>query len=63
MLTGMSKIETNDAIALMEECKADQLNKLKGSKNTCKGALLAEYVTVIPAAFDKLIDLLAGDGQ
>lgn len=57
------QIETNDAIALMEECKADQLNKLKGSKNTCKGALLAEYVTVIPAAFDKLIDLLAGDGQ
>ena len=38
------EIDDNDADLLMNECKADQLDKLKGSKNACKGAILAEYV-------------------
>lgn len=54
------EIDDNNAALLMNECKADQLDKLKGSKNACKGAILAEYVTEIPVAFDRLIDMLSG---
>lgn len=61
LLENPSTIQINDveAMELMKECKDDQLNKLKGSKNAFKGALLAEYVTIIPPAFDQLINLLA----
>ena len=43
------KLTMNEAEELMIECKDEQLNKLKKSKNAYKGALLAEYVTVIPS--------------
>ena len=55
------QVEPSDAKAIMQECKSSQLNKLRGSKNACKGALLAEYVTVIPSSFDRLIDKLADE--
>lgn len=53
-------INDNDAMSIMSECKIDQLKKLKGSKNACKGAILAKYVTNIPTAFNTLIDMLSG---
>jgi len=58
-----SILRIDDAIAktLMSECKKDQLEKLKGSKNACKGAILAEYVTYIPNVFNNLIDILSGE--
>lgn len=56
---GTLQINDDEAEELMIECKDEQLNKLKKSKNAYKGALLAEYVTVIPSAFEKLINLLA----
>lgn len=43
---------------IMSSQKDKQLEKLKSSKNASKGAVLAEYVTTIPKAFDELIDLL-----
>ncbi len=52
-------IDNAIAKALMNECKEEQLRKLKGSKNACKGALLAEYVTVIPTVFNNLIEMLS----
>lgn len=54
-------IEESVAAELMKECKSVQLGKLKGSKNSFKGALLAEYVTAIPAAFNNLINMLADE--
>ena len=53
-------IEIDDAIQdkVMIENKGIQLKKLKQSKNASKGAILAEYVTVIPPAFEKLINKL-----
>ncbi len=56
---GTLQINDDEAEELMIECKDEQLNKLKKSKNAYKGALLAEYVTVIPSVFEKLINLLA----
>ena len=56
---GTLQINDDEAEELMIECKDEQLNKLKKSKNAYKGALLAEYVTVIPSAFEKLINWLA----
>ncbi len=53
------QIEDTDAKSLMTECKTEQLHKLKGSKNARKGAVLAEYVSIIPTAFDELIDMLS----
>lgn len=55
------QIKDDEAAILMLEVKDEQLKKLKRSKNACKGALLAEYVTHIPPAFDKLIDLLSNE--
>ena len=55
------QINDDEEARLMLEVKDEQLKKLKGSKNACKGALLAEYVTQIPPAFDKLIDLLSNE--
>lgn len=52
-------IEPDVAKSIMVECKTKQLSILKESKNACKGALLAQYVTQIPVAFDKLLNLLA----
>ena len=53
-------IEIDDAIQdkVMIENKGIQLKKLKQSKNASKGAILAEYVTVIPPAFEMLINKL-----
>ena len=42
---GTLQINDDEAEELMIECKDEQLNKLKKSKNAYKGALLAEYVT------------------
>lgn len=44
---------------IMTEEKDGELRKLKQSKNASKGAILAEYVTVIPPAFEKIIRRLA----
>ena len=44
---------------IMDENKESQLDKLRQYKNAAKGAILAEYVTVIPPAFAKLIKKLA----
>lgn len=56
-------IELNETAAksIMIESKKTQLNKLKGSKNACKGAILAKYVTNIPSAFDELIKKIGGE--
>jgi putative ATP-dependent endonuclease of OLD family len=43
----------------MNENKLTQLEKLRQSKNAAKGAILAEYVTVIPSAFERIIKKLA----
>ena len=48
----------SDAKSIMIEVKDSQLKKLRSSKNACKGAILAKYVTNIPIAFDNLIDKL-----
>lgn len=58
--TNILELSDDDAISLMNECKESQLEKLKGSKNACKGAILAQYVTEIPTAFNDLIDMLTG---
>lgn len=43
---------------VMQENWDNQTKCLKLSKNASKGAILAEYVTVIPRAFEKLINKL-----
>ena len=43
---------------IMVENKDRELQKLKQSKNAAKGAVLAGYVTVIPPAFEKIINKL-----
>lgn len=58
--TNILELSDDDAMSLMNECKESQLEKLKGSKNACKGAILAQYVTEIPTAFNDLIDMLSG---
>lgn len=58
--TNVFEMDDDTATLLMNECKTDQLAKLKGSKNACKGAILAEFVTEIPTAFDRLINMLSG---
>lgn len=57
------QLSADDAKTLMKECKNDQLNKLKSLKNAQTGAILAEYVTDIPVAFDRLIDKLSKEVQ
>lgn len=44
---------------VMQENWDNQTKCLKLSKNASKGAILADYVTVIPRAFEKLINKLA----
>lgn len=58
--TNILELSDDDAMSLMNECKESQLEKLKGTKNACKGAILAQYVTEIPTAFNDLIDMLSG---
>jgi putative ATP-dependent endonuclease of OLD family len=55
-----SSIEINESLQqeIMIENAESQLEELKHSKNAAKGAILAEYVTVIPKAFSNIIDLL-----
>lgn len=54
-------LQIDDAIQekIMTEKKERELEKLKQSKNAAKGAILAQYVTVIPPAFEKIIKKLA----
>lgn len=54
-------IEIDDVIQekIMTENKDRELEKLKQSKNAAKGAILAQYVTFIPPAFEKIIKKLA----
>lgn len=42
----------------MSENRSRELEKLKQSKNAAKGAILAEYVTVIPSVFKTVINKL-----
>ncbi|WP_026495924.1 ATP-dependent nuclease [Butyrivibrio sp. WCD3002] len=51
-------ISTSVGQEIMVENKESQLDKLKGSKNASKGAILAEYVTSIPDVFSDVIDML-----
>lgn|GEM_PF-3176566 len=44
---------------IMTDKKATELNVLRDTKNASKSALLAEYVTVIPPAFKRIIEKLA----
>lgn len=44
---------------IMKDIKANELKVLKGTKNASKSTLLAEYVTVIPPAFKRIIKKLA----
>lgn len=55
-----ANIEIDDTLQMkiMLENKDRELQKLKQSKNTAKGAILAGYVTVIPPAFQKIINKL-----
>ena len=52
------KINEDDAKKLMDNCKMDQLSKLRKSKNAYKGAILAKYVTKIPEAYNKFINVI-----
>ncbi|MDY4561644.1 ATP-dependent nuclease [Dorea longicatena] len=54
-------IEIDDVIQekIMTENKDRELEILKQSKNAAKGAILAQYVTFIPPAFEKIIKKLA----
>ena len=56
-----TSLEINETLRseIMNENKADQLEKLRQSNNAAKGAILAENVTVIPPAFEKIIKKLA----
>ena len=51
-------LEIDDDIQekIMIENKDRELEQLKKSKNAAKGAILAEYVTVIPPAFSRVIN-------
>ena len=55
-----ANIEIDDTLQMkiMVENKDRELQKLKQSKNAAKGAILAGYVTVIPPAFQKIINKL-----
>ena len=55
-----ANIEIDDTLQMkiMMENKDRELQKLKQSKNAAKGAILAGYVTVIPPAFQKIINKL-----
>lgn len=55
-----ANIEIDDTLQMkiMVENKDRELQKLKQSKNAAKGAVLAVYVTVIPPAFEKIINKL-----
>ena len=55
-----TNIEIDDTLQMkiMLENKDRELQKLKQSKNAAKGAILAGYVTVIPPAFQKIINKL-----
>lgn len=55
-----ASIEIDDTLQMkiMVENKDRELQKLKQSKNAAKGAVLAGYVTVIPPAFEKIINKL-----
>lgn len=55
-----ANIEIDDTLQMkiMVENKDRELQKLKQSKNAAKGAVLARYVTVIPPAFEKIINKL-----
>lgn len=55
------ELNETDAKSIMVESKKTQLKKLKDSKNACKGAILAKYVTKIPSAFDELIKKIGGE--
>lgn len=44
---------------IMRDKKTNELNVLRSIKNASKSALLAEYVTVIPPAFERIIKKLA----
>lgn len=44
---------------IMSDKKSNELKVLRDTKNTSKSALLAEYVTVIPPAFERIIKKLA----
>lgn len=48
--------ETQEKV--MSENRSGELEKLKQSKNAAKGAILAEYVTVIPSVFKTVINKL-----
>lgn len=48
--------ETQEKV--MSENRSRELEKLKQSKNVAKGAILAEYVTVIPSVFKTVINKL-----
>ena len=48
--------ETKEKV--MSENRSRELEKLKQSKNAAKGAILAEYVTVIPSVFKTVINKL-----
>ena len=52
------EIEDTLQMKIMVENKDRELQKLKQSKNAAKGAVLAGYVTVIPPAFEKIINKL-----
>ena len=55
-----ANIEIDDTLQMkiMLKNKDRELQKLKQSKNAAKGAVLAGYVTVIPPAFEKIINKL-----
>lgn len=55
-----ANMEIDDTLQMkiMLENKDRELQKLKQSKNAAKGAILAGYVTVIPPAFQKIINKL-----
>lgn len=55
------ELDETTAKSIMTESKDSQLKKLKDSKNACKGAILAYYVTKIPSAFDDLIEKVRGE--
>jgi len=56
-------IATDIQQIIMDENKDEQLEKLRGSKNALKGAILAEYVTSVPSTFSKVIDFLNTEGN
>ena len=57
-LSGVEPYIPTLQMKIMLENKDRELQKLKQSKNAAKGAILAGYVTVIPPAFQKIINKL-----